>query len=63
MGKVVVATATMVSHGRMGPFGRLTKQLQDVMRGAVIKAQVRGVTDGDELRRVQFEARDRFLSE
>jgi len=53
----------MVSHGRMGPFGRLTKQLQDVMRGAVIKAQVRGVTDGDELRRVQFEARDRFLSE
>jgi len=62
MSKVVTATATMTAHGVMGAEGLLNRRLQDAMQAAVAKAQAAGVTDGEELRRVQLEARDRFLA-
>lgn len=61
---IVQAVASMTDHGRMGGSdGEIVKRMQDAMQEAVIRAQLEGVTDVDELRRVQIEARDRVKAQ
>lgn len=59
---IVQAVGVAVAHGRTGEAGERAKAVHDAMVAALREAQARGITDPDELRRVQLEARDNLNS-